>query len=144
MCDWHIFCQYWCQLGSKISSNHADYTYINALALIAFMSLLLIADNSPPVVSITSDDSPYSTRNPSFTFESSEESTFLCAIDSTRFYQPCGRGLRSQFTASNVLDGQHAFFVQGTDLSGNIGNHERYIFTVGKYLSKQVTQSIFP
>ncbi|CAB3983302.1 Hypothetical predicted protein [Paramuricea clavata] len=86
--------------------------------------------NSPPIVTITSDDSPYSTRAPSFTWESNEDATFKCAIDDTRFYQPCGQGLRGRHTARNVPDGKHAFFVQGTDKARNIGQHVRYIFSV--------------
>ena len=95
--------------------------------------ILFLTDSTPPNVNITSDDSPYSTRSPSFTFTSSEDATFKCAIDDTRFYTPCGKGLSGQFTASNVLDGRHAFFVQGTDDAGNVGEHKQYVFVVGKW-----------
>ena len=70
------------------------------------------------------------TRTPSFTFTSNEEATFKCAIDVTRLYQGTG----GKFIARNVPDGRHAFFVQGTDKHGNVGQHVQYIFTVGKSL----------
>lgn len=74
------------------------------------------------------------TRTPSFTFTSNEEATFKCAIVDTRLYQSCGEGTGGEFIARNVPDGRHAFFVQGTDKHGNVGQHVQYIFTVGKSL----------
>ena len=82
-----------------------------------------------------------STRTPSFTFVSNENAKFKCAIDDTRLYEPCGEGLTGKYTARNVPDGRHAFFVQGTD-KYNVGPHVRFLFTIGKckYFFKQRKQ----
>ncbi|XP_028410633.1 uncharacterized protein LOC114533322 [Dendronephthya gigantea] len=87
-------------------------------------------DNTPPNVEITTKTTAYSTRDPSFTWRSSENSTFKCAIDSTLNYRPCGDGFNGEYTASNVREGRHAFFVQGTDKAGNVGPHARHVFSV--------------
>ena len=93
---------------------------------------MFLLDTTPPKIQV-SGDSEYSTSNPSFTWTSSEEATFECAVDNTLLYEPCGKGISGLFTAKNVPSGSHALFVRGKDGVGNYGPHVQYPFLVGRF-----------
>ena len=91
---------------------------------------------------VNTDFSVYNMSNPTFTWTSSEEASFECAIDDTRLYQDCGEGTSGNFTANNVPSGRHAFFIRAKDKANNYGSHEQYLFQVGKYGTK-ISLSLF-
>ena len=87
-------------------------------------------DKTPPTVNITSGPQPSSFSNvssPSFSFSSSELSTFQCSLDSSRLL------LLLQFPAKLLgaaLDGQHTFYVRAIDNVGNMGSATSRTWTI--------------
>jgi putative glycosyl hydrolase/hemolysin type calcium-binding protein len=87
-------------------------------------------DTTPPATTITSgppEGSISSSRNASFSFDSSEsDATFGCQLDSGGF-DPCS----SPYTASGLANGQHSFQVRATDRAGNVGSAAARSWSIG-------------
>ena len=82
---------------------------------------------------VNPDTSVHNTSNPTFTWTSSEYATFECAVDDTRLYEDCGKGTGGTFTANDVPNGRHMFFIRGKDNANNYGPHVQYPFQVGTF-----------
>ena len=86
-------------------------------------------DKTPPTVNITSGPQPSSFSNlssPSFSFSSSELSTFQCSLDSSVSFSSCS----SPRSYSGLLDGQHTFYVRAIDNVGNMGSATSRTWTI--------------
>ena len=86
-------------------------------------------DKTPPTVNITSGPQPSSFSNvssPSFSFSSSELSTFQCSLDSSVSFSSCS----SPRSYSGLSDGQHTFYVRAIDNVGNMGSATSRTWTI--------------
>ena len=95
--------------------------------------LCVLVDSTPPQVRVNPDKAVYNIPNPSFTWTSSEDATFECAIDDTRLYKNCGQGTSGLFTEKNIPSGRHIFYIRGRDKTNNVGPNVEYPFEIGVY-----------
>ncbi|HET7854951.1 MAG TPA: Ig-like domain-containing protein, partial [Gaiellaceae bacterium] len=83
-------------------------------------------DGTPPTVQITGDKpgDPTNSTSATFTFSSSEASTFACKLDTGSF-----AACISPKSYTSLGDGQHVVTIRATDLAGN-SSQDAYTWTV--------------
>ena len=96
---------------------------------------MTIVDATPPTISFNNPPSKTS-GSPQFTWRSSEEADFECALDRGP-YENCDNGTTGRWSKNNVPHGSRHLSVRGRDSAGNLGTTSHTWF-VGKKLNSTI------
>ena len=76
------------------------------------------SDSKPPELDFTSELPTKTSSDVSFFWRSQERTKFKCGTNSDDL-KDCGSGVVGNWSANNLTDGVHQFFVEATDEFGN-------------------------
>ena len=90
-------------------------------------------DTNPPIVEFTGDLPSFSKKSIRFSWKSTEDSKFECALDDETKFEPCGEGLTGKRRLLNLPEGTHTFYVRARDKLDNVNDDPiSHSWTVGK------------
>lgn len=125
-----------CQFSFVVKIGHISSRSFNFLRLdFLHAGALFVADTKGPRLTFPPNLRTHTLSNPWFNWSSDEPADkFECALDDPTNWELCGNGKSGVWQQYNVPDGDHRFYVRGTDDLGNTGPEISHPFTVGKQI----------